>query len=199
VPAPTVEFFYDLMSPYSYLAATRLEAIAERTNATIQWKPLYLPGVMKAVENKGPTAIPAKAMYSFKDLNDWTQHYGLPPLVLPDPFPFVAAQADRALLAAAPLGKLVALTHAFFRAIWVDGKNCNDAAVLAAVIQSQGLEPASLLATANSDEIRNQLRANTDDAIARGAFGVPTYFVNGEMFVGNDRLFFVEAALKRGA
>lgn len=197
MPGKTLEFFYDLMSPYSYLASTQIDALAQRTGATIAWKPLYLPGVMKAVENKGPTAIPAKALYSFKDLNDWAKHYGLAPIELPEPFPFVAAAADRTLLVAERHSKLPQLTHAWFKAIWAERKNCNDAAVQAQVVASVGLDPQAVLAEAQSEEIRNQLRANTDDAVSRGAFGVPTFYVDGEMFVGNDRLMFVEAALRK--
>jgi len=192
------EFFYDFMSPYSYLASTRVEAVAERAGATVRFRPVYLPGVMKATDNRGPTSVAAKAVYTLKDVNDWAEHYGLPPILLPDPFPFVSAKADRVALALeAAGGPLVAFTHRLFRDIWAEQKDCNDDQVLRAALESVGADAGAMLEDQGSELIRNQLRANTDEAVERGAFGVPTFFVGGEMFVGNDRLDFVERALAK--
>ncbi len=190
-----LEFFFDFMSPYSYLASTRVEALAARAGATLEWKVCYLPGVMRATENKGPTAIAAKLAYTVKDLGDWAAHYGLPPIRIPDSFPFQAANADRAALVVGPA--ISGFVHRTFHRIWADGADINAPGVLEGLVRDVGLDPAVVLPLANSEETRAKLRVNTDQAVARGAYGVPTMYVGEEMFVGNDRLDFVERALLR--
>jgi 2-hydroxychromene-2-carboxylate isomerase len=192
----SLEFLFDLMSPYSYLAATQLTAVGERTGAAVKWVPVYLPGIMRATGNRGPTAVPPKAVYTFKDVNDWARHYGLPPIELPDDFPFQAAAADRLCLVADEQGKGAAFALAMFRQIWAARCNANDPAVMESALKEAGLDPPTALARGRSDEIRTLLKANTDAAVSRGAYGVPTFFVGEEMFVGNDRLMFVEKALR---
>ncbi|MBK7863976.1 MAG: 2-hydroxychromene-2-carboxylate isomerase [Archangiaceae bacterium] len=183
------------MSPYSYLAATQVEKISQRTRAKVKWVPVYLPGIMRAVGNKGPTEFPPKAVYTFKDLNDWAKHYGLPEIVLPDPFPFQAAAAQRLCLVADEQGRGPAFALAMFHAIWGEHQNANDPQVMGHALKAAGVEAEPAVARAQGEEIRARLKANTDAAVERGAFGVPTFFVGDEMFVGNDRLIFVEKAL----
>jgi 2-hydroxychromene-2-carboxylate isomerase len=194
----SLEFFFDLMSPYSYLAATQLTALAQRTGAELRWRPLYLPGVMKATGNRGPTEVAAKAMYAFKDVNDWAKHYRLHEIILPDNFPFTAVLADRAAVVADEQGRCGEYTLAMFKTIWGERGDCTDPAVVSRVLKVVGLDPEAVLTRAGSEEVKAKLRANTDEAVERGAFGVPTFFVGmTEMFVGNDRLAFVEQALRR--
>lgn len=185
------------MSPYSYLASTQMLALAERTNATLRWRPLYLPGVLKATGNTGPTANAAKAMYSFKDINDWAKQYQLPPVELPDNFPFTAVLANRVALVAEEQGKIAEYATKMFSRIWAERADCNDPVMITGVLGQLGLDAAAVIARAGSDEIKARLKANTEEAVERGAFGVPTFYVGEEMFVGNDRLHFVEQALKR--
>jgi 2-hydroxychromene-2-carboxylate isomerase len=191
----SLEFFYDFMSPYSYLAATQLAELAQRTFATVRWRPLYLPGVMKATGNMGPTAVAAKAMYTLKDLNDWARHYKLPPVNLPNQFPFTAVLANRCALVAEEHGQIAAFTLRMFKLIWADQGDCNDRAALCAVLTEVGLDAEAVMARAGTEEVKAKLRQNTEEAIERGAFGVPTFYVGDQMFVGNDRLMFVERAL----
>lgn len=189
------EFFFDFMSPYSYLASLRVPEVARRTGAEVEWKPCYLPGIMKATGNVGPVSIPTKAMYVFKDMNDWAALLGLRPIVLPDPFPFVAAAADRVALVLDASVRPAFVAHLFAR-IWHDGVSCNEPAILAESLRAVGVSaPEAVLEQAQSQAIRDVLRAHTDDAVARNAFGVPTFYVGEQMFVGNDRLDFVERAL----
>lgn len=187
------------MSPYSYLASTRVLAVAERTKAALRWRPLYLPGVMKATGNTGPTSIAAKAMYNFKDLNDWTRHYGLPPIELPDNFPFTAVLANRVALVAEEQGKIAEYSTKMFARIWAERADCTDPLMIAGLLGQLGLDAEAVIARAGSEEIKARLKQNTDEAVERGAFGVPTFYVGEEMFVGNDRLQFVEQALARVA
>jgi 2-hydroxychromene-2-carboxylate isomerase len=138
-----------------------------------------------------------KGIYSFKDINDWAKHYGLPEIWLPDEFPFQAAVANRLCLAAGEQGKLSELALALFTKIWAERRNANDESTWRDAVAAVGLDAAALIARGQSEEIRSKLKANTDEAVARGAFGVPTFYVEKEeMFVGNDRLMFVEKALK---
>lgn len=185
------------MSPYSYLASTQVRAVAERSSATLRWRPMYLPGVMKATGNHGPTAIAAKAMYALKDCNDWAKHYGLPEIQLPDHFPFTAVLANRTAFVAEEQGKMPEYAEKMFARIWAERADCNDPTVVSGILGQLGIDPVPAIARAGSDDIKNKLRANTDEAVERGAFGAPTFYVGEEMFVGNDRLMFVEAALKR--
>ena len=189
-----LEFLFDLMSPYSYLAATRLPGLAQRTGATVTWVPVYLPGVMRAVGNRGPTEVAPKGVYTFKDINDWASHYGLPAIWLPDEFPFQAAAANRLCIAAGEKGPALALV--LFRKIWAERRDASDQAMQREALTEVGLDAAALLERGQSEEVRAQLKANTDEAVARGAYGVPTFYVERDlMFVGNDRLMFVEKAL----
>lgn len=192
-----VEFFFDFMSPYSYLAATRIEAMVAAVGATVTWRPCFLPGLMKATGNRGPAEIPAKALYVLKDVNDWAEHLGLPPVILPDTFPFLATQANRCALVANDEGKGAVFARAMFDAIWRDRRDPNDPAVLAEVLTQVGLDATKVLEVAGSPASKDRLRAATDEAVAKGAFGVPTFFVGDEMFVGNDRLDFLVKRLAR--
>jgi 2-hydroxychromene-2-carboxylate isomerase len=182
------------MSPYSYLAATQIEGLAARTCAALTWLPVHLPGIMRATGNHGPMEVPAKGEYTFKDLRDWTAHYGLPPVKLPQEFPFRAVTANRLCLAAGE--RCAALARNLFHKIWAEGRDPNDEAVQRAALSEVGLDVEACLQRANSDALKDLLKTNTDAAVSRGAFGVPTFWVDGtQMFVDNDRLLFVEKAL----
>ncbi|MEW6434614.1 MAG: 2-hydroxychromene-2-carboxylate isomerase [Myxococcota bacterium] len=190
-----VEFFFDFMSPYSYLASTRVRAMGERVGATVRWRPFFLPGVMKATGNHGPTSIAAKAAYVFKDLQDWAKYLGLPPVVLPEAFPFLTVLADRVALVMDEKGRLEDFAVPTFRRIWAEGHDVSDPKTLEAILVGLGEVPGPILERAQSQELKDRLRGNTDEAVQRGAFGAPTFVVGDELFVGNDRLDFVERAL----
>ncbi len=189
----TLEFFYDFISPYSYLASTRVEALAARTGATLRWRPFLLGGVFKATGNHAPIEIPAKAAHMLLDLGRWSKRLGVP-LNFPTTFPFSSMLALRAAFAAEAAGKLVPYTHAVYRAAWADGRDISTAEGLTAVLGEAGLDAAALVAAA--PQYKEALMKQTQEAIDRGAFGAPALFVGKQMFVGNDRLDFVEEALK---
>ena len=188
----TLEFFYDFVSPYSYLASTRVEAMAARTGATIRWRPFLLGGVFKATENRAPIEIAAKGKHMWLDLARWSRRLGVP-LRQPEPFPFSSMLALRAAFAADAAGKLVPYTHAVYRAAWADGRDVADPAVLAAVASGAGLDGAAVVAAAPG--FKEALIKQTQEAVDRGAFGAPACFVGDQLFIGNDRLDFVEEAL----
>ena len=189
----TLEFFYDFVSPYSYLASTRVEGLAARTGATLRWRPFLLGGVLKATGNRAPIEVAAKGRHMLTDLERWSRRLGVP-LHFPAPFPFASILALRAAFAAEAAGQLVPYTHAVYRARWADRRDIADPAVLAAVAIEAGLDGAALVAAAPG--YKEALMKQTQEAIDRGAFGAPACFVGKALFIGNDRLDFVEEALR---
>jgi len=189
----TLEFFYDFVSPYSYLASTRVEALAARAGATIRWRPFLLGGVFKATGNHAPLDIPAKGKHMWLDLERWAGRLGVP-LKPPEPFPFSSILSLRTALAAEAAGRLVPYSHAVYRAAWAGGKDIANPEVLAAVATEAGLDGPALVAAAPG--YKEALMKQTQEAVDRGAFGAPSSFVGDLLFIGNDRLDFVEEALR---
>jgi len=189
-----LEFWFDVGSPTAYLAHTQMAGIAGRTGAEVVWKPMLLGGVMKATGNSPPGNVPAKAAYYGIDLPRFARRYGAPYRRNPF-FPIVTLGLMRGCLAAERAGCFRAYVDAVFTAMWVEGRNTGDLEVLREVLTAAGLDADALLAATQEPEIKQQLIANTEEAVARGVFGAPTFFVGEEMFFGQDRLDFVEEAL----
>jgi 2-hydroxychromene-2-carboxylate isomerase len=181
-----IEFFFDVVSPYSYFAATQLFRLEEM--ATIEWRPFLIGGVFKGANNAMPAAVPAKGQYMFKDLSRLSTYYGVP-LKFPGNFPASTLTAMRALVAADP-AQVPELAMKLFRAYWVDDRNIADVAVVAEIVGAELMEKTADAA------IKEKLKAATEEAVQRGAFGAPTFFLDGEMYFGEDRLFLLEHALK---
>ena len=180
-----IEFFFDVGSPYSYFAATRIDAIGHRAGLPVRWRPFLLGGVFRSVGNHPPAMLPARAPYLFKDLQRWADHHE-EPFAFPSTFPMNTLLAMRALTAVPEAGRAEAAL-ALFRAYWADNQDLTRPEVIARML---GEAP---VVAAVSPDIKAQLRATTDEAVERGAFGAPTVFIGEEMFFGNDRLHFVEA------
>jgi 2-hydroxychromene-2-carboxylate isomerase len=189
----TLEFFYDYVSPYSYLAN---KGLGEVDTGAIRYRPMFLGAVMKATGNTPPAYVEAKGAYLRRDIPRWAAHYGIP-FRFNSVFPQNTLPALRLALVAQGRGTFEALHQRLFDAMFVDDLDLSDAGVLRALLEDAGLDAEEYLAAAESDEIKDELRANTDEAIQRGAFGAPTIFVGDEMFFGNDRFAFVRAALDR--
>ena len=188
-----LEFFFDLSSPYSYLAATQLQAMGERTGATVVWRPMVLGAVFKAVGNEMPARVPHKARWMGNDLQRWAEHYGVP-FRFSSHFPSNAIKAMRLVLVDEKKAAAVAL--AGFRAMWAEDRDITADDELRRIAAEGGLDPATALQAIENPEVKERLRANTEEAVARGAFGAPTMLVGDQLFWGNDRLHFVEAALR---
>jgi 2-hydroxychromene-2-carboxylate isomerase len=193
--ARRLEYFFDYVSPYSYLADSQVPALVHRTGAELVHRPFLLGGVMKSAGNSPPATVAAKARYMPADIARWLRRYGLAFEFNPH-FPVNTVKAMRGALAALEQGVFPAYHAALFRAMWREKQDLGDEAVLRAVIEGAGLDAGAILARAGEDAVKERLRANTDEAVARGSFGAPTFFVGDEMFFGNDRLDFVEEALK---
>jgi 2-hydroxychromene-2-carboxylate isomerase len=140
-----------------------------------------------------------KATYSEKDLQDWARLVGIT-IGKPKPFPVNAVLEMRCCLAAKEKGKMIPFARACFETYWRDLKDVSQPDIIAEVCQSVDLDAEEILARASAQDIKDKLRANTEDVIARGGFGSPTMFVNrSDMYFGNDRLPLVEAALMRAS
>jgi 2-hydroxychromene-2-carboxylate isomerase len=198
----TLEFFFDCSSPWTYLAFTRIQPVAARTGAEIVWRPILVGGVFNAVNRdvyeRRANPDPRKAAYSAKDLKDWARLTGLKIVMPPPVFPVRATLAMRCTLAAQEEGKVVEFSRSCFASYWSDGQDISQPEVLSQVSAAAGLNADRILARAQDEAIKDRLRANTDEVIARGGFGSPTMFVNAtDMYFGNDRMELVEAALSR--
>lgn len=190
----TLEFFYDYVSPYSYLASMQLPALAQRTGAQIVYRPMVLGGLFKATGNAPPLGVAAKFTYMTRDLERYAKRVGVP-MRMNSAFPMNTVQALRGAIVAQQQGFFDAYDAAVFKAVWADDQNISDAAVLGAVLSAAGIDAAAVNQGVQDEAVKAALKANTDEAAARGAFGAPTIFVGDELFWGNDRLEFVEAAL----
>ncbi len=188
----TLEFFYDFVSPYSYLAATRVEAEVARVGGTVRFRPFLLGGVFNATGNKAPIENSAKAAHLATDLARWARRLGVP-FAWPAKFPVLTVLPLRAAFAAEKAGQLVPFTHAHFRAYWAEGRDVSDPAVVTDAATRAGLDGAALVAAA--PQYKDALKAQTQEAVDRGSYGAPTFFVGSEMFIGNDRLDFAIEAL----
>lgn len=191
----TIEFYFDFSSPYSYLAATQLPGIASRTGAKIEYRPFVLAAVFKATSNDMPAKVPAKGAYMFKDLERWAEFYGVRFKFSPF-FPANTIKAMRLVLVAEEQGQAESVAQGLFRAMWAEERDLNDPVVLGDIAEKAGLDPEAALAAIETQPVKDCLRASTDAAIAKGAFGAPAMFVGDELFWGNDRLDFVERAVR---
>jgi 2-hydroxychromene-2-carboxylate isomerase len=191
-----VEFFFDVGSPASYLAWRQLPKIAAEYGAEIVWRPMLLGGVFKATGNASPVTIPAKGRWMHGDLQRWARRYGVALRWNPH-FPINTLTLMRG--ATAMLMRSSADFHRYLevvqRAMWETPRNLGDADVLAATLAEAGFDPAEFVALVGDPAVKARLIATTEEAVARGAFGAPTFFVGGEMFFGQDRLEFVREAL----
>ena len=188
-----VEFYFDLSSPYSYLASTQMRALGERAGAEVIWKPMVLFAVFKATGNDMPARVAHKARWMGQDLQRWADHYGVP-FRMSSHFPLNTIKAMRLVLVDPARAADVAL--AGFSAMWAEDRNIGEEPELRRIAEQGGLDPGKALSAIEDPAIKDRLRANTDEAVARGAFGAPTFIVGDELFWGNDRLHFVEAALR---
>ncbi|MEZ7517396.1 disulfide bond formation protein DsbA [Psychrobacter sp. 4Dc] len=190
-----VEFFFDVGSPASYLAWTQLASIAQRHNAEIVWRPMLLGAVFQAVGNTSPAAVPAKGAYMLKDLKRFSAIYDVPFRFNPF-FPVNTMQLMRGVTAYLETPKFESYLSAIFKALWAEKLNMESPEVVAEVLSKVGIDATDFMARISEPEVKARLKSSTEEAVARGVFGAPSFFVNGEMFFGQDRLSFVEDALR---
>jgi 2-hydroxychromene-2-carboxylate isomerase len=189
-----VEFFFDYGSPFSYLADTQLATLAQRTGATIVYRPMLLGAVLKETGNASPMAVPAKGRYMGVELQRWAKHYGVP-FVANKFFPMNTMRLMRGAVAVQQADCFAEYHRTIYPAFWVDNANLGELEVMRSVLVKAGLNADLILARIEEPDVKEQLRLNTEEAVRRGVFGAPTFFVGEAMFWGNDRLTFVEEAL----
>ncbi len=192
----SAEFFFDVGSPASYLAWTQLPTLCAQAGANLVYRPMLLGGVFQATGNASPAMVPAKGLYMAHDLARFAQRYGVAFRMNPH-FPVNTLQWMRGIVGMQlrDPARLETLLNAVFSALWVQGANLNDATVSAATLLDAGFDPAEVHGLVNDTDIKAALKANTEEAVARGVFGAPTVFVDGVMYFGQDRLDFVREAL----
>lgn len=193
----TVEFYFDLGSPASYLAHTQLPALCRDSGATLVYRPMLLGAVFQATGNASPAMIPAKGRYMLRDLARFAERYAVPMRFNPH-FPINTLTLMR-LLVAVQLHqpeRFDDALQALFQAIWVDGLNMGDPAKVAEVLEAAGFDAQTLQTQIAEPAVKDTLKVSTEEAVKRGVFGAPTCFVNGEMFFGQDRLEFIREALR---
>jgi 2-hydroxychromene-2-carboxylate isomerase len=192
----TFEFWFDFGSTASYLAWTQLPALEAATGARAVLKPMLLGGVFQATGNQSPANIPAKGKYIFIDFARHARRYGVP-LIRNPHFPINTLMLMRGAVGMqkADDRRFMDYCHAMFKAIWVEARNMNDPATAADALRDAGFDPQTLLTLANDQATKDALKAVTQEAIDRGVFGAPTFFVGDQMFWGQDRMDFVKAAL----
>ncbi|MBK6519703.1 MAG: DsbA family protein [Polyangiaceae bacterium] len=193
---PRLEFFFDFASTYSYLASTQLDAMAERAGAEILWRPMVLGAVFQGAGNDMPAKVAAKAptccAISSVGRSTTGALQDVEPLALSD-HRGRAADSRRGRVGQGPGVRQGRVPGDVGRG----PQHQRRGRVLSKLLAEVGLDPAAALARSKSPEIKERLRTNTDLALSRGAFGAPAMFVGEELFWGNDRLHFVEDALKR--
>lgn len=190
----TVEFYYDYGSTNSYMAYTQLPKLVQRTGATIVYKPALIGGVFKATGNRAPFTVPAKFKWAQADTQRYAEMWGITMKLNPH-FPMNTVYLMRGALYAQQQGFLETYNDAIFTAMWVNEKNLTDPAVVTEVLTAAGLPAEPILAATQDADIKQALFDRTAEAVERGLFGMPTFFVGDEMHFGKDRLHFVEMAL----
>ncbi len=194
-----LEFFFDCSSPWTYLAFEQAQTMFDGLSLEIVWKPILVGGLFNTVNpsvyaNRA-NPVPVKAAYAQKDLQDWARAVGIE-IGSPPVFPVNSVKAMRGAFYALEQGCLVPYARGVFQAYWRDLQDIAQDAVLAPLARNVGLDPVQFLSRIASDEYKGKLRATTDELIARGGFGSPTFFLDGEdMYFGNDRLALVRGRI----
>jgi 2-hydroxychromene-2-carboxylate isomerase len=195
-----IEFFFDCSSPWTYLAFHNIQPLAKEFGVEIEWRPILVGGIFNSVNPSVYASrekpVPLKARYMKKDLSDWARSAGLSIKMPPTVFPVNSVKAMRGCLW---LGKnMVPFAQGVFEAYWGADRDISRDEVLADICSSVGVDPEKFLKGIGQQAIKDQLKANTDEVIARGGFGSPTIFVDKtDMYFGNDRLPLVREALMR--
>lgn len=203
--APELEFFYDCSSPWTYFAFTRIIPMMEQLELPIRWRPMLVGGVFNAVNQGLYAAREAmfndthnpRLQYYVKDMQDWARLCGVR-ADMPAGHPISSVKAMRGAFYAQEQGELIAYSRAVFETYWASATpDIASDAVLAAICARVALDTEGFFTAITSQRYKDLLRQNTDELIARGGYGSPTMFINGDdMYFGNDRLPLVEFRLR---
>jgi len=195
MPTPIIEFFWDVGSPYTYLASTQIEKVAQTAKASVKWRPFLLGGIFRDTGNRPPVEVPAKGAYMLKDLQTWAAYYQVP-FSFPASFPVNSLLPMRTAVAAEMLGRGKEYALTVMHLYWAEGKDPSIPEIIKELLKTLDLDPEKIDQMVQTPEVKETLKANSAEAVSRGAFGAPTFFVGDKMFWGNDRLGLLEAYLK---
>jgi 2-hydroxychromene-2-carboxylate isomerase len=197
-----IEFFFDCSSPWTYLAFHNIQPLAREFGEEISWRPILVGGIFNTINPSVYASrakpVEAKERYTKKDMADWARSAGLAIKVRPTVFPVNSVKAMRGCILLAPEGKLVAFAREAFEIYWGEDKDISQDQILSEVCARVGVDPQKFLTGIAQQSIKDQLKANTDELMARGGFGSPTIFLDkSDMYFGNDRLPLLREALAR--
>ena len=190
-----IYFYFDFGSPASYLAWTQLPRISNENNAKLNMIPMLLGGVFKLTGNSAPGSVPAKGKWMNNDLQRYAKMYGVQ-FVRNDYFPINTLNLMRGALAAIELNIFEKYVEHIYKGIWTLNLNLGDIEVLKNYLEECKINSDEIIDLCQKDEIKQKLIVNTEEAVSKGVFGAPSIFVDNEMYFGQDRLFWVEKALK---
>jgi 2-hydroxychromene-2-carboxylate isomerase len=200
---PRIEFYFDFGSPNAYLAWKVMPDLEARLGTTVELKPALLGGIFKATGNQSPAVtlagVPAKAAYERRETERFVRRHGLTKFRFNPAFPINTLQMMRGAVAARRLGVFEPYVAAVYAGMWEDALDMGQAPVFEGVLAAAGLPVADFVARIGDAEVKAALIATTEEAVARGVFGSPSFFVGDEMFFGKDRLRDVEAEYLRQA
>ncbi|WP_439815323.1 2-hydroxychromene-2-carboxylate isomerase [Zavarzinia sp. CC-PAN008] len=192
-------FYFDFGSPNAYLAHKVLPGIAQRTGAAFTYVPVLLGGIFKATGNRSPmeafAGIPAKLAYENLEMQRFIAKHGLSRFRMNSHFPVNTLMMMRGAAAAQLDGTLMPYVEVCFRAMWEESVKMDDATTMQATLDAGGLDGAAIMARIQQQDAKDLLMQNTNAAVARGVFGIPTFFVGDAIFFGKDRLRDVEEAI----
>jgi 2-hydroxychromene-2-carboxylate isomerase len=198
---PTVEFHFDFGSPNAYLSHRVIPAIEARTGVPFRYVPILLGGVFKLTGNVSPAVslqgIKNKPAYQGLETKRFLAEHGITDFRANPHFPVNTLQVMRGAVFAEREGFLPRYVDAVYRHMWSEPKKMDDPAVIQAALEASGLDATSILAGAQEPEVKTALIANTDQSVARGVFGSPSFFVGDELYFGKDRLAEVEREIER--
>ena len=194
-----IEYLFDFGSPNAYLAGKALPAIEARTGAKFAYVPVLLGGIFKATGNVSPAiseaGIKNKPEYGALEIQRFIKKHGLTKFKFNSHFPVNTLQIMRGAIAAEMDGMLPKYFEVVAAAMWEQSLKMDEPDVIKAALDAGGIDGAHILARIQDADVKAKLIANTEDAVARGAFGIPTFFVDGEIYFGKDRLRDVEEAI----
>ena len=203
----SIEFYFDISSPWTYLAFHNIQPLAKELKVPIQWKPILVGGIFNSVNPSvyasRENPVPAKLAYMKKDLQDWAREADLKIIMPPKVFPVNSVKAMRGCLwltqQAGNSPAMLPFATAAFEAYWAREEDISQDDVLADLCEQCGVDVKAFFAGISESAIKDQLKANTEEVIRRGGFGSPTMFVGDDMYFGNDRLPLLQSALQRAA
>ena len=202
---PVIEFFFDISSPWTYLAFHNVQPLTAELKVPIQWRPIMVGGIFNTINPSvyamRENPVPAKWAYMKKDLQDWARQAGLKIVMPPKVFPVNSVKAMRGCIwldqqtANGQISAMLPFATKVFEAYWGQEQDISQDEVLAEICESCGIQVKAFFGGIGQQAIKDQLKTNTTEVMERGGFGSPSMFVGQDMYFGNDRLGLLKEAV----